>query len=319
MDYASYLLSASPPGFDVQYRRYMEEREDPDFEEMGRRNKNRFYPVKTVIAKSNGVVPGLGELTLNTVSEYTDGAVESLKSLALSRSKRNQGTTLKKTVSFADENGLKLSSIREFTESPNSPPTLRRGLLSSLTRGAKADVTEKAPIVIQFPQPASDYFQFREKLERLNVSLENVILKDYNLLGTVKVKNIAFEKKVKIRCTYDDWESSTDFYATYVSNRQLNAHSPYDTFSFELSIPPNFDPKKNIQFVICYEVDGDDFWDNNNEANYVVSSRDWNSPCESEPADDQPESPPVFAPTLDTTQWAEFTSWSGNDSTIPYW
>ena len=266
----------------------------------------------------------------------TPQMIESLKALSLRASQRTslQTTSLKATslkatslqttsltrrkrVSFADEYGLELLMVREFTESSNSPPMIRRGLLSAITTGASASVTERPPLVLQFSQPASDYYQFRERLERLSVSLENVILKDYNIMGTVKVKNIAFEKKVKVRFTYDSWESFTDVYASYVSNRQTNAHSPYDTFAFEIQVPPNFDVKKSIEFVVCYDAGTTEYWDNNNDNNYIVSSTDWNLSPEPEEHTDSP----VFR--LDTTvqsqNWTEFSSWTNNDSAVPYW
>ena len=315
MDYTSYLLSASPPGFDVQYRNYVRFGDKHDLANMGRREKNGFCHIKPVTATC---LPK----NCDTFNENeTTRTIETLKALSLKANTLSTSSKPKKNVSFADENGLALWTIREFTESPNSPPLLRRGLLSAITSGASAGVTERPPLVLKFTQPASDYYQFREKLERLSVSLENVILKDYVLLGTVKVKNIAFEKKVKVRFTCDSWDTFTDVTANYVSNRHANANSPYDTFAFEINVPPTFDPKKSVQFVVCYEVGDKQFWDNNNEVNYVVTSTDWNSVAPEEPEDQNDL--PVFSlrDSNNKKNWAEFTSWSSsvNDSTIPYW
>jgi hypothetical protein len=54
---------------------------------------------------------------------------------------------------------------------------------------------------LNFAQPASDYLKFRSTVERQNVGLENVVLKNdlCKITGTVKVKNIAFDKQVCFR------------------------------------------------------------------------------------------------------------------------
>ena len=239
MDYQMYLYACSPPaitvpGFDIQAQTLMRLNETIAQDSMGGREKNGVSIVSPVKAKPSLLKNCNG--FNKSVKLETPQMIESLKALSLRASQRTslQTTSLKATslkatslqttsltrrkrVSFADEYGLELLMVREFTESSNSPPMIRRGLLSAITTGASASVTERPPLVLQFPQPASDYYQFRERLERLSVSLENVILKDYNIMGTVKVKNIAFEKKVKVRFTYDSWESFTDVHANYVS------------------------------------------------------------------------------------------------------
>lgn len=49
---------------------------------------------------------------------------------------------------------------------------------------------------LAFAQPASEYVKFRATLERQNVALENVILRneECTLSGTIKVSNICFRK-----------------------------------------------------------------------------------------------------------------------------
>lgn len=218
---------------------------------------------------------------------------------------------LKKRVSFADDLGFSLEVVRIFTESTDTPPRLRPEILSSITIGATAGVTEKPPLVLQFAQPASDYLVFREKLERECVSLENVILKDYNLIGTIKVKNISFEKTVRVRCTFDGWETNTDIVASYVPNNSMDGHSSvaarYDTFKFEMSVPPTTDFSKKIQFCICYEVGNSQYWDNNGGDNYEVTSADWKEKDDS-----------IF--TIDYERdWTTYSSWGSNNSSVPYY
>ena len=218
---------------------------------------------------------------------------------------------MKKRVSFADDIGLSLEAVRTITESSDTPPRLRPEILSSITVGATAGVTEKPPLVLQFPQPASDYLAFREKVDKNCVSLENVILKDYNLIGTVRVKNISFEKAVRVRCTFDGWETHTDISASYVPNNpvvgQSSTASRYDTFKFEMSVPPTMDFSKKIQFCVCYEVNNAQFWDNNCGANYEVTSANWKEKDNS-----------VFSIDYER-DWTSYSSWSSVDSSVPYY
>jgi hypothetical protein len=47
---------------------------------------------------------------------------------------------------------------------------------------------------LNFNQPASDYVGFRRKIEHECVSLENVLLNRFQINGTIKVKNVHFQK-----------------------------------------------------------------------------------------------------------------------------
>lgn len=49
------------------------------------------------------------------------------------------------------------------------------------------------------------------------MSLENVIVKDEDsmVVGTIKVKNVGFEKEVVVRATFDDWKSQQDIFCNF--------------------------------------------------------------------------------------------------------
>lgn len=57
----------------------------------------------------------------------------------------------------------------------------------------------------------------REKLDSQNVSLENVIVKENEsvVIGTVKVRNLSFQKEVIVRSTWDNWKTQQDTICTY--------------------------------------------------------------------------------------------------------
>lgn len=317
MDYGSYLLSSSPPGFDIHYKNYVLLQEGLDIHDrsMRRPRPTGLCPNDTQFNRTDSMHKSVSDIELNNVEHICDEKRRSLQEDELKCDVLNNNNSLKrskKKVSFADENGLPIQHVRVFSESPNSPPIFRKSFLASLTKGATAGITETPPLVLKFTQPASNYVMFRQKLERLNVSLENVILKDYTFMGTVKVRNISFEKAVKIRCTFDGWEKHEDISAKYVNN-QNGSFSPYDTFSFQVNVPPNHDPKKSVEFVVCYEVDGKEYWDNNDGENYKVMSADWNANTKHEPET------PVFDLESEISDWPRFSSWTHTDNTIPYY
>lgn len=186
-------------------------------------------------------------------------------------------TKTKKKVLFADEKGLMLTQIRIMTEPSDCPPKLSLELLDQVTKGASASVSPDLweP---QFQQPASDYVLFRQKLESIYISLENVIVKEAeeSVLGTVKVKNIAFDKQVMVRVTFDDWVTKQDIAATFVPSgtEGTAVYDLYDTFSFTLAIPPGVaGQNRHLEFCVCFTCDGKEYWDNNNGANYKLVSK----------------------------------------------
>ena len=223
---------------------------------------------------------------------------------------------LKKKVSFADHKGLALATVKVMSEPSDVPPRLKPEILQSITQGATAGVTTQPPLSLNFQQPASDYLTFRERLDSNFVSLENVIIRDYNMLGTIKVKNISFEKKVFLRCTFDSWESHTDVDATYV-NSASGSSEMFDTFSFEFCVPPDFDSSKKMEFAVCYTADGKQHWDNNGGKNYEIFSADFKPISEPEK--------PVVSPLTDISAlrnvpaWSEYDTWNKVDTSLPYW
>ncbi|CAH8565761.1 unnamed protein product [Schistosoma rodhaini] len=151
---------------------------------------------------------------------------------------------------------------------------------------------------LTFSQPASRYYEFRQKLEKDYISLENIsIIQSTNhpytssikLKGTIKIKNICYEKLVFLRLTKNNWKTFNDYQAIY--NSQLSLYNTwsnikrYDTFIFNIHIESDqkyFDPNDKIEFAICFTaLNGHDhnhnnkieYWDNNNHENYIIEQR----------------------------------------------
>lgn len=224
-------------------------------------------------------------------------------------------TRLKKKVVFADTQGHPLTEIRVLTERPDCPPRWTADFLEQVTGGAKAEaVTDQWELA--FAQPASDYMGMKARLERDNVCLENVIIKEGEgtIEGTVKVRNLSYNKTVKVRFTTNNWTSYEDVQATYVPSRTTATtatYDIYDTFAFSVPLPLGSQADK-IEFCVCFSSDFVEFWDNNNSKNYVVVSfRPKTSPQEGKPKD-------VYDVQIDS--WSEFASWNHlNINDTPYW
>lgn len=119
-------------------------------------------------------------------------------------------------ISFADDQGYELTHVKVMNEASNEPPLWSLQFLAHVTQGVISPVpTEQW--TIDFRQPASDYLTYRRRLEENSVSLENVIIKEAEscIVGTVKVKNICFEKEVFVRSSWDNWKSQMDTYCTF--------------------------------------------------------------------------------------------------------
>ena len=224
----------------------------------------------------------------------------------------SKGELRRKKVSFADDQGLSLSTFKLVEEFIIQSPTLG----SKIANGASHDEIDKHPIKITFAQPASDYMAFRDKLNRNMVCLENIFLRNYTAEGTIKVKNISSEKRVFVRLSQDEWLSFEDTVAKYVPGPGTTSdyHDPYDLFAFSLEVSPSFDKSKQIQFAVCFESNGRQYWDNCSGFNYVIVSENY---VERETGNHNFDM--RFLPSKRRQEsWAEFCAWT-DDNDSPYY
>ena len=207
------------------------------------------------------------KLVSQTICDLDETAVDTFSELSTEK-------TSKKRVTFADHNGGVLTLIKYLSESTYEPPKSLTSdkFLNNLMKNmnispTKSDKAEDEKFSLKFSQPVADYLKFKEKLEKNNVALENVAIKDENTIhGTVKVKNIAFEKEVKIRVTFDDWKSHSDVQCDYVKNAYEIGN--FDTFQFNIGIPEDSD---SIQFCVSFKCCNGEFWDSNGSSNFCIT------------------------------------------------
>lgn len=248
----------------------------------------------------------------------------------------------KKRVVFADDKGYSLTQVRVMREPSFAPPSWSLQFLAQVTRDLKACAISQSPADHTppadqwgpaFAQPASDYLEFRRRLDSGNVSLENVIVRDAEgvLDGTVKVRNLSFHKEVVVRSTPDGWASHGDHVCSYVDNGgggsamapALSSVVLYDTFSFRLPLPAE---SSRLEFCVCFRCDAGEFWDNNDGVNYAVVKTTATTASVAAAAPPPLTSSPVggggkfhdaLRAKLDS--WSEFASWNHLVNEGPYW
>lgn len=101
-----------------------------------------------------------------------------------------------------------------------------------------------------------------------NVHLESLTLLPARpplLRGTVRVRNIAFEKCVTTRFTTDDWTTVSESHARYVGPSQT--HSTWDLFAFTIPLQA----PRTLLLAVRYSVPGaGEWWDNNGGTNFRI-------------------------------------------------
>jgi len=105
------------------------------------------------------------------------------------------------------------------------------------------------------------------KLERVWLSADQKCL-----VGSIVVANLAFQKYVTCRFTFDYWKTTSEVAAEYVAEI-LPAEKPVgrDRFNFtiKLSDLANLE-SKTLYFCIRYNVNGQEYWDNHSGMNFQV-------------------------------------------------
>lgn len=269
-----------------------------------------------------------GALSLNTLQNSSDGNGKQ-----------------KKRVVFADDRGRPLTQVRVMSEPSNVPPLwstayvagLTGGLLFGMSKNRDQNATEDAtpPWQLTFSQPASDYLAFRSKLDQKNVSLENVIVRESEqcLVGTVKVRNLAYDKEVVVRVSSDHWSTHEDVHCIYVLQPgSSSALTLYDTFRFRLTLPV---ASNIVEFCVRYRTDGKEFWDNNEGNNYLIQKKQESqvpakrhdkiqtTTCDGFSTKNGMKDgniPRITEATrLNMRTWSEFASWQHLTNDAPYW
>lgn len=124
------------------------------------------------------------------------------------------------------------------------------------------------------------------------VTVERVFFSSDNkdLVGIVAVANIAFQKNIVALFTLDHWKTASEVVAEYTDVGQSKHIDARDRFKFSVNMT-DFDDleAKTLFFCVRYTLNGQEYWDNNNSANFQVNfqkqnkTRSWQNDLQGTP------------------------------------
>ena len=108
----------------------------------------------------------------------------------------------------------------------------------------------------------------------LPVRLEKVWLSpdQKSMLGCVAVANLAFQKQIICRFTLDYWKTTSEVSAEYGHEiRPKDTPMSYDRFTFSIKLADTANLESKTLFLcVRYMVNGQEYWDNNSNANFQI-------------------------------------------------
>ncbi|XP_019715946.1 protein phosphatase 1 regulatory subunit 3C-B [Hippocampus comes] len=234
----------------------------------------------------------------------------------------------KKKVVFADSKGMSLTAVRVFSknEEERNGDELQFDMSDLENAAMDLKISSACSLELDFKQPSADYLDFRNRLIRNSVCLENCSLQERSLTGTVKVRNVGFEKCVRVRATFDSWASFMDVDCTFMNN--VYGANDTDTFAFVLDLPADIPPHNRVEFCVCFEARDRTFWDNNDGKNYGVKHVGWTGVSSPAPAEQQKASgvkvvemdlDQLGSPRMCSGFFPGWQSWNHADASVPYW
>ena len=176
-----------------------------------------------------------------------------------------------KSVSFAE----RLDHVKLFFAEQKPIAVSRDGSPTEDTSGTESEAP--APVRVASSDDAKKRLLVMEVLNMgqrstmdVDVMLEDVALsKEATIYGHVKVKNLAFQKSVAVRFTFDFWQTTSEVSAKY---EQSLAHGAFDRFSFVIRLHDILSKieDKTLFMAVRYAVNGQELWDNNGGQNYKI-------------------------------------------------
>ncbi|EUC29812.1 carbohydrate-binding module family 21 protein [Bipolaris victoriae FI3] len=92
------------------------------------------------------------------------------------------------------------------------------------------------------------------------------------LVGNIAVANLSFHKLVVARFTLDYWKTTSEVVAEFNHDvRKKQKEDGYDRFNFNIKLADQANlESKTLLLCVRYQVNGQEYWDNNNAMNYQV-------------------------------------------------
>jgi hypothetical protein len=135
--------------------------------------------------------------------------------------------------------------------------------------GGRGPPFEWEILTSNFPSETPIRLALPVRVERVFLSPDNK-----NLVGSVAVANLAFNKYVVARFTLDYWKTTSEVVAEYNHDIRQPKREGYDRFNFNIRLADQANLEaKTMFFCVKYTVNGQEYWDNNNATNYQVDFR----------------------------------------------
>ncbi|KAF2126119.1 carbohydrate-binding module family 21 protein [Dothidotthia symphoricarpi CBS 119687] len=118
--------------------------------------------------------------------------------------------------------------------------------------------------------PTSDSYERQTspvRVERIFLASDN-----QTLVGNIACANISFQKLVVARFTLDYWKTTSEVVAEFNHDvRKKHKDDGHDRFNFNIKLADQANlESKTLLLCVRYQVNGQEFWDSNNNMNYQV-------------------------------------------------
>ncbi|CAO3588915.1 unnamed protein product [Absidia cylindrospora] len=175
-------------------------------------------------------------------------------------------STKKKSVRFCSDNDLEHVRFFIKTQMPLA--------------AAQDPLPPKQRMEIKYPGWPSKWAMYKS-LATSTIKMEQVMLAQdngYVLKGRCRVVNLAYEKQVVVRYSFDQWQTCQEHIAVYREPIIAStASTPWDRFTFEITVP-HHDETTTLacSMALKYQVNGQTWWDNNDGMNYPLQLTTYN-------------------------------------------
>ncbi|XP_077582041.1 protein phosphatase 1, regulatory subunit 3Db [Stigmatopora nigra] len=217
---------------------------------------------------------------VSTISASTEPPTKTImrrRSQSLCSSAEKRRVPRSQQVRFVDSLGLDLEEVKVFkmNERPLIPQHVMFRLLMSSEKAFGKSLELSLPHFKPcFPENIAAQPDFLNRVSTQGVCLEQVVCSELGIVGTIQVLNLDYEKKVTVHYSFTNWRTTTNTTASWLSSGTKGEYDGpgRDVFRFRLPVPPFIlQPGALLEFAICYDVKGSNYWDNNNGCNYKLT------------------------------------------------
>jgi len=162
-----------------------------------------------------------------------------------------------RSVSWGDANGKSLEESVSFWQD-DAPCRCRHSLRRSASPQARASPFLEADLPLS-------HEELMRQLSEQGIQLEHTIIRWPMVFLSVRVLNLAYNKRVFVRLTCDRWKTFTDVDATYL---EQSSDGCTDEFQAGVRVPRTAGESDEMELAICLVANSREYWDNNRGRNY---------------------------------------------------